>query len=266
MTSEDFQKLIPAYISRQLAGPEKELFEEELAKNPELGIEVAELRSTWEELGLLPQEQPSAALRSRFYQRLSDVNNGRTRASTGFFAWWKPGLSGLVRQTGIAAVLFCFGLFVGRMNFSKPASNQDVEQLQSQVQDLRRTVALSLLERQSPASRLEGISWSTRVERPDPELLTALVNALNHDQNINVRLASLDALEKFTDDAAVRKALIDSIQRQDSPLVQIALIDALVHAGDRGAAGEFRKLTTEPDVNAAVQQRARWGLEKLRLN
>lgn len=266
MTSEDFRKLIPGYISGQLTPADKVLFEAELGKDPELRLEVAELHATWDDLGLLPQEQPSPALRSRFYQRLSDINNGRTRASTGGFAWWKPGLAGLVRQATIAAALFCLGLFVGRSNVKEPVSTGDVAQLQTQVQDLRRTVALSLLERQSPASRLEGISWSTRVDRPDPELLTALVNTLNHDQNINVRLASLDALEKFTGDPGVRKALIGSIQRQDSPLVQIALIDALVHAGDRGAAGEFRKLTTEPDVNAAVQQRARWGLEKLRLN
>jgi HEAT repeat protein len=141
-----------------------------------------------------------------------------------------------------------------------------VQQLHSQVQDLRRTVALSLLERQSATSRLEGISWSTRVDHPDPELISALLTALNHDSNINVRLSSLDALEKFTSDANVRRALIASIQGQDSPLVQIALIDALVHIGDNSAAGEFRRLTNESDVNAAVQQRARWGLEKLRLN
>ena len=266
MTSEDFRKLIPGYISGQLAPADKALFEAELGKNPELRLEVAELRSTWDDLGLLPQEQPSAALRSRFYQRLSDINSGRTRASTGGFAWWKPGLAGLVRQGTMAAALFCLGLFIGRMNMSRPASTGDVQQLQTQVQDLRRTVALSLLERQSPASRLEGISWSTRVDRPDPELVSALLNALNHDQNINVRLASLDALEKFTGDATVRKALIGSLQLQSSPLVQIALIDALVHIGDSSAAGEFRRLTSEPDVNATVQQRARWGLEKLRLN
>jgi HEAT repeat protein len=104
------------------------------------------------------------------------------------------------------------------------------------------------------------------VERPDPELLSALSDTLNHDSNVNVRLSALDALEKFSGEASVRKMLVNAIRQQDSPLVQIALIDALVHIRDNNAAGEFKKLTNDNGVNATVQQRARWGLEKLRLN
>jgi hypothetical protein len=134
------------------------------------------------------------------------------------------------------------------------------------VQELRQTVALTLMDRQSATSRMEGVSWSMQMDQLDPELRNALVQALNHDPNTNVRLASLDALEKFTRDKDVRQALVSSIRQQDSPLVQIALIDSLVHIQDRAAAGEFRKLTEDQALNAAVQQRARWGLQKLSLN
>lgn len=266
MTSEEFQQLIPGFLSGQLSVADKELFEAQLSKDPDFRIEVAELRSTWEDLGLIPEEQPSSAVRARFYQKLNDINQGRARPLTGGFAWWKPGLSGLVRQAAVAVVLFGLGLYVGRSNLSGPASKNEMAQLHGQVQDLRRTVALSLLERQSPTSRLEGVSWSTQVERPDPELLSALSETLNHDSNVNVRLSALDALEKFSGEAAVRKTLVNAIRQQDSPLVQIALIDALVHIRDDSAAGELKKLTSDNGVNATVQQRARWGLEKLRLN
>jgi hypothetical protein len=60
--------------------------------------------------------------------------------------------------------------------------------------------------------------------------------------------------------------LINSIRQQDSPLVQIALIDSLVHIRDRGAADELKKLTEDRGLNSAVQERARWGLQKLSLN
>jgi HEAT repeats len=266
MMSEEFRQLIPAYLSGQLSPSEKKIFEEQLVSDPELRIEVAELQTTWQDLGQLQEEEPSPGLRAHFYQRLHDVTNGRTRVATGGYAWWKPGLSGLVRQVTIALALFCLGLYLGRERSGGPASGEQVAQLHGQIQDLRRTVALSFLDRQSATSRLEGVSWSTQVDRLDPELLAALVHTLNDDANTNVRLSSLDALEKFTDDAAVRKALVNSIQLQHSPLVQIALIDALVQIHDRGAAGEFRKLSKNSDLNAAVQQRARWGLEKLTLN
>ncbi len=101
------------------------------------------------------------------------------------------------------------------------------------------------------------------MDRPDQELLTALLTTLNQDQNINVRLASLDALEKFTSDAGVRKELEQSISKQQSPLVQIALIDALVHIHDNGAAGEFKQLSGNTALNADVRQRAKWAAEKL---
>jgi hypothetical protein len=263
MTSEEFRHLIPGYLSGQLTSAERVLFEAQLDKSPELRFEVEELRSMWQGLGLLPEEQPSAAMRARFYQKLNDLKNGRSRPVTGGFAWWKPGLSGLVRQITIVLALFCLGLYVGRVSVSGRASSQEAAQLQSQVQNLRQTVALSLLDRQSATSRLEGVSWSSRVERPDHDLLAALVTALNRDPNTNVRLASLDALEKFSDDATVRKALVDSISVQDSPLVQIALIDALVHIRDHAATGELRKLTGDADVNAAVRQRAQWGIQRL---
>jgi hypothetical protein len=266
MTSEEFRQLIPSYLSGQLSAADEALFETQLGKDSDLRIEVAELQSTWEELGRLPEEQPSAAVRARFYQKLNDINQGRSRPFAGGFAWWKPGLSGLVRQAAVAVVLFGLGLYVGRSSLHGPSSSTEVTELHGQVQDLRRTVALSLLDRQSPSSRLEGVSWSTQVERPDPELLSALSDTLNHDNNVNVRLSALDALEKFSGDASVRKMLVNAIRQQDSPLVQIALIDALVHIRDNSATGELEKLTNDNGVNATVQQRARWGLEKLRLN
>jgi hypothetical protein len=265
MTSEECRLLIPQYLSGQLTPVEKGLFEAQLTASADLSKELEELRALWEGLGSLPEEHPSVALRARFYQRLNEINTARNRPVRGGFAWWKPGLSGLVRQVTMALALVAIGVYVGRENRTGPASNKDVQQLQSQVQTLRQTVALSLLDRQSATSRLEGISWSSQVQRPDPQLMAALLKTLNRDSNVNVRLASLDALEKFMDNAAVRKALVESIPLQDSPLVQIALIDALVHVRDNAAAMELKKLTGDTDMNVAVRQRAQWGLQRLGL-
>jgi HEAT repeat protein len=80
---------------------------------------------------------------------------------------------------------------------------------------------------------------------------------------VNVRLSSVDALEKFNKNATVTQSLIDSIQRQDSPLVQIALIDALVRIRDHAAAEELKKLKTDTKANPSVRKRAQWGLQKL---
>lgn len=215
--------------------------------------EAENLRAIWNDLGRLPPPQPSAALRAHFYQKLNAIGKpDRARRQI-----WKR-----VFQIAGGCALFLIGLAVGRFNMQKTAP-PEIAQLQTQVEGLRQTVALSLMEKPSASSRLQGVEWSGQVDRPDQELLSALLTTLNHDQNINVRLASLDALEKFTSDAGVRKALEQSIPTQQSPLLQIALIDALVHIRDNSAAGEFKKLSGDTAINAAVRQRAQWAIEKL---
>jgi hypothetical protein len=70
-------------------------------------------------------------------------------------------------------------------------------------------------------------------------------------------------LEGFSQNSQVRQALIDSILRQDSPLVQIALIDSLVQIHNRAAEPALKTLATNTEVDPAVRQRAEWGLQKL---
>jgi len=261
MTLDEIRLLIPQYLSGQLTPEELSVFEAELHDRSELRVEVEELRVLWEGLGLLPQENPSVAMRAHFYQKLNALSRGDSSPRVARFTWWRPTLA---LHCGAAAALFMLGIFVGRGNSGKTATGDDIAQLRTQVQSLRQTVALSLLDRQSASSRLEGVSWGNQVDRPDQELLSALLSTLNHDPNTNVRLASLDALERFGTDAEVRRGLVGAIPHQDSPLVQIALIDALVHMRDNAAATELRKLSGDGKVNAAVRQRAEWGLTKLK--
>jgi hypothetical protein len=197
-------------------------------------------------------------LRAHFYQKLNAVAKAKPEAPRQ--RWWKQAF---VPQLAAACAVFILGMSVGQFKKTQAPPPNEISELRTQVEGLRQTVALSLMDKQSASSRLEGISWSNQVDRPDQELLTALLTTLNHDPNTNVRLASLDALEKFTSDASVRKALEKSIPLQQSPLIQIALIDSLVHIRDSGAAREFKQLSTDTAVNADVRQRARWGLQKL---
>ncbi len=268
MTPEECRLVIPQYLSGDLTLAETAVFEEQLAASPALRLEVEELRALWDDLGELPQPEPSAALRARFYQRLNKLtyDSQQPAAKTSRFSSWK---FGPLAQLAAGLLIFASGLYLGRVQFEEHSRNDEMAQMRTQVQGLREMVALSLLERQSATSRLQGVSWSSQVDRPNSELLSALLLALNHDANVNVRLSSLDALEKFTkldkstQNAALGQALVDSIQSQDSPLVQIALIDSLVHIRNRSAAPELKKLTTDTTANPAVRQRAQWGLQRL---
>ncbi len=84
-----------------------------------------------------------------------------------------------------------------------------------------------------------------------------------HDANVNVRLASIDALKRFAERDEVRRAAIHGLDTQKSPLVQMALIDFVVETQDREALGALRKLSTDTTVNDSVRARAAWGVDHL---
>jgi HEAT repeat protein len=90
-----------------------------------------------------------------------------------------------------------------------------------------------------------------------------LLQTVNNDQSINVRLAAVDALHAFGASPVTRTAVIQSIGKQTSPLVQIALIDLLVDLKVTDASAELKRLTTETSVDSSVRERAKWALGKL---
>ena len=208
--------------------------------------EEAEL---WEKLGTLPDERPSPALRARFEKMLTGAE--RRPAAV----WW---------QIAAAVLLVAAGWGAGRLVPSRPSAQGEMAQLRREVRDLREMVTLSLLQQSSASERLRGINLSYRLDKPDTELIDALLGALGHDPSPDVRLAAVDALRRYNGEAAVRRGLIESLRGQESPLVQIALIDALVETNGPGAAEVFRRLVEAPGAHEAVRERAGRGIDELR--
>jgi hypothetical protein len=73
------------------------------------------------------------------------------------------------------------------------------------MRQLREMVSLSLMQQQSASDRLKGVSWTGQLDRPSGEVVAALLDALMHDPNVNVRLATIDALERFASREDVRR-------------------------------------------------------------
>jgi HEAT repeat protein len=78
-----------------------------------------------------------------------------------------------------------------------------------------------------------------------------------------VRLSAVDALPKFATGPEVALAMVNSITEQESPLVQIALIDMLVQLNARGAAPGLARISNDARMDEVVRQRAAWALHKM---
>jgi hypothetical protein len=220
----------------------------------------------WGELGALGAPRPeSARMRARFDAALQGYIDGQSEpvaraAARQPSVWLQP----WVQFAGAAAVLV-MGVALGRFVIQPQAADPEIALLRQELRDTRQMVTLSLLQQQSASERLKGVTWSSQIEEPGREVVSALVETLRRDPNVNVRLASVDALRRFGGRETVQRDVVAALPEQQSPLVQIALIDFLLEAQGPGAAPVLRKLAQDTMVDRAVRDRATRGLQQVGL-
>jgi anti-sigma factor RsiW len=234
-------------------------------------FELESLEAVWEQLEILPDVEPRPEMRARFQAMLkaSEEGMGATggslrqgrRTMPSLRDWLRPALA---FQFSLATALLFIGGMVGRYVVPTEKSNkEELSQLREEIHGMRQLVAVSLLRQDSASERLEGVSWSNRLRQPDEKVLDALIGALNHDTSVDVRLAAVDALYRFSDRPVVRQELVQSVLRQSSPLVQIALIDLMVELREKQSEEILRRLASDTNANQSVREHAKWGLQKL---
>jgi hypothetical protein len=217
----------------------------------------------------MPQEKPSAALRSRFYEKLEaykeGLDKGRDKARPGrAVSRWLGRLWALHPAVSFSAAAALIVL-AGTAGYLTGDRGRAVGELRREVEDIRQTAAVSLLAQPSTAERLRGISYTERVEAPGRPVLDALLRTLDEDPNVNVRLAAVDAIYLFAGQPGVKEGLLRSLSRQESPLVQVSLIDLLVSIRERRAVEALKTLAADEKLEPGVRQKAESGVKELSL-
>jgi HEAT repeat protein len=267
-----YRQQIPECLAGWLDKAARELLVEHLEGCSGCRAELAAMGRVWRGMEALTVEEPGPELGQRFRETLSAFAAGLAQAQReppkrprkGWMPWgWTLHPAW---QVACAAGLLAIGLAVGRFLPVARQPETSVAQLQGQVENLRQLVSLSMLNQSSPGSRLEGVVYAQQLTRPDNEVEQALLQAARQDPNVNVRLAAVDGLSRYGSDPAVRRTLADGLVREESPLVQVALIEFLVNAHARDCALEMKQLAVSADAEPIVRQRAEWGLKQLGLS
>jgi hypothetical protein len=218
------------------------------------------LQSLWLSLGAIPDEPPDPAGRLRLNALLAGYRSAdrRTRWDAFFANWWpqRP-----AAQVTLAAACLVAGLLAGHALTVDTQRSREVARLQDEVASTRELVALSLMRQQAATDRIKGVDWTGQLPRPEPQVVEALLETVNYDDTVDVRLAAVDALHRFPDQSRIQPALIAALERQDSPLVQIALIDALADRRTPETLNAIRRLEMRPSVNPAVKSHAQAVME-----
>src|SRR5579864_5557054 len=76
MTCEETKILLADYLSQSMGEAQELTFDAHLATCDACRAEAGRLRALWTSLGLLPFEEPSANLSSRFYETLAAYRHG----------------------------------------------------------------------------------------------------------------------------------------------------------------------------------------------
>jgi hypothetical protein len=272
MTCDESKHLLSEYWRHSLGEAEELAFEAHIATCDACRRDAEQLGALWRGLALIPAEEPGPQVRARFYDSLAAFRHGLESAPKQglrerLLALWprQPAW-----QMAVSFALLVVGVGVGYEMRPGPARSiesqsgvGEVAQLRGEISNMRQMVALSLLQQQSAGDRLRGVSYAYQVPSSDTQVLSALLATVNTDPNVNVRLAAVDALHGFGASPVTRAAVVQSIRKQDQPMVQIALIDLLVDLHETEARPELAKLATDQKVMEAVRQHATAAMEKL---
>jgi hypothetical protein len=269
MRCEDATTQLAGYLAGALTDDEIDAIRQHLEACEPCRADVEALDDTWHRLGTIePTVADSASMRARFDAALAGYQAGL--AESGHrrpplhqrLVSWRPSVSW---QLAAAAAVLLLGVVIGReaTPVTAPPADPQIAALREELTDMRQMFALSLLQQQSASDRILGVASTAQLDAPTDEVIAALLDALTHDPNVNVRLKTVEALGRFAQREAVRRGALEALSRQTSPLVQIALIDFVLQAAGRDSADALRQLSQDGMLDAAVRARAAWGLQQV---
>ncbi|MEZ0484594.1 HEAT repeat domain-containing protein [Fibrella aquatica] len=257
---------LPGWLTDDLSTAERATIEVHLAGCPACQQELATSRQLWQQMSYVSTPQPGPQVRTQFYAMLDqfeadekEVRSGTlTSKWSGTLGWIQEQFSPkVIMRLAYSVLLLGIGIGVGywaqRQRTPEVAYQQRVDTLTAQVQEMRQMMMLSLLENPSATERLRAVSYTKDIDDADAHVIDALLMTLNNDPNVNVRLVTLEALADMATDARVREGLVQSLTRQESPLVQVALADVMVKLQEKRSLKPLRQLLKQPGTNELVK-------------
>ena len=228
-------------------------------------VQLTQLRSLDrldDQMAAIEAPATSLALDDKFYTMLAKEK--RKSESTAFslsavfstisWNWLAPRLAFTV---SVLVAGFAGGYF---LNGTKTS---DVEILTQQVADLKETMMLSLIEKESASDRLKAVSLSTEMNTVSLQVTEALFKTLNSDPSVNVRLAALEAIAPYSRDSKVREELIRSISKQESPIIQVALAELMGQIQERKSVREFNRILKDKKTPLEVKNKIKESINVL---
>ncbi|WP_224995459.1 HEAT repeat domain-containing protein [Cesiribacter sp. SM1] len=162
----------------------------------------------------------------------------------------------VVWQIAAAVSLLVLGFAAGKLTTSQPdapLATETATELTAMRQELS-SLKEMLQNGSSTSQRLQAVSVASEAPSADTELLLALIETMHFDDNVNVRMAAVEALIGYRQHPRVRQALIHSLTIQKDPNVQIMLIQGLTAMQEKEAVPYMQEMLRQADLQQVVRQ------------
>lgn len=263
---EKYTELIAAYLDNSISRDERARLNELVDEGKIDILEIKGMESIYKSVGKLPVNEPSDTVRDSFYTMLEAEKEKAQPVSSPFFEWLNAIFTPQKTvRLGLAVCLLLIGMLIGNLFMPFQNYRSQMSELSNEVSQMKKVMALSLLDAPSSTSRLKAVNISSEIISPNKRIIKALFTTLNNDSNVNVRLASIDALLNHAKNPNVRKGLVQSIARQRSPQVQVALANAMLALQETDSIDELQQLLKENNLQPIVRQKLNTTIAALKM-
>ncbi len=253
MENNHISDLIPDYLDGTLDMETMREVELHLGKCNECQQELEEMKALFHAFDGHDIPVPSEKLRTSFEMALEAEKESRGKvvplSSPEKKTNWGGNLLKIAASVALLAVSFQMGSL-----FQQRKVDGDIALLRDETLQMKQTTMLSLMENQSASKRIQGVNYIDEFEQPDEAIIEALGNRLLYDENDNVRLTAFEALSKFTSSETVKNLLIEALEKEKNPSIQVAIIQVLVQIQERKAAEPMKKLLEQEDTQPFIKE------------
>jgi hypothetical protein len=253
--NQDIEKLLEKYYDGETSVEE----ERELKRFFQGGNVPAHLESHAAQFNYFTEvrhELPSLTFSNQLAAQLDPPEQGRVRKFTSWIVRIAAGLALLIVG------------FTGGWLFQRGKGENEVATASGQAAsaEMKKVLAFEQMNVTSASERILAVNQSYEMTAVDRDITQLLINTLNFDPNINVRLAACQALMRFQNEPGVSEALIQSLSIQTDPNVQISLIETLVSIKEKRAESQLMHLANNKEVLDVVRVKAEEGVSRLRVD
>ncbi|UII29847.1 HEAT repeat domain-containing protein [Fulvivirga ulvae] len=259
----DTKDLINKYRSGRLLAEEEELLDRYIENGTVSLDELEDLKGIKVNFEALPTPEPSQNLSDAFYANLEATKQKeqKSKALAHWFAQLWAGQPAL--RWAYSVGLIALGVGLGYLLRPGGEDNRKLENLSAEVSEMKEMMMLTLLDKESPSDRLKAVNLTSELPDASVKVTEALLKTLNNDENVNVRLATLEALYPYASHPQVREGLIKAIAMQESPLVQMALAEMMVALQEKRSVENLEKVLKNKNTPPEVRERIEKSIEVL---